>query len=151
MTGLTQDELDAQFNIDRSEDRSPESNNSHLVRQFNIKEKLPPSNSITLSTLNINRVDPGKAHDESPEETHEHHHGDLKHYKEMQEFMEKMGMRDRENGAVMFYEDEYSAKQSKNGEEEVDYDIGMINELFDKQRRFSIKYKLEFPDHESIK
>ena len=48
------------------------------------------------------------------------------------EYLKNMGLREYESGTVIFYEDEHDvSKHADNkGQDQVDYDIEMINKLF---------------------
>lgn len=78
------------------------------------------------------------------------HNNEARH-KNFLEYLKKMGMREYDNGTKIFYEDEYDNHQntsmntsSINGEN-IEYDIDLINQLFErdpaKQIRISYEYK----------
>lgn len=67
-----------------------------------------------------------------------------------------MGMREYENGTVIFYEDEYDVKKPTkdrdeedawmNDQDQLDYDIDLINQLFDPEPEKMIRISKDFKE-----
>ena len=72
------------------------------------------------------------------------------------EYLKKMGMREYENGTVIFYEDEYDVKKPTkdrdeedawmNDQDQLDYDIDLINQLFDPEPEKMIRISKDFKE-----